>query len=229
MLRLCLPPIAVYTKAGLAIVSASHTASPRHLTPFSSNNIHHHSTPNHQLSFLLQQQNVQTSALPIHGPIVEVVPLALTAATTVLLLLLPVRVVIVLTGDVALGAPLLRALGLRHLLVSSAAIRETKLSMSEGRRSNKRQVFGEYCDQNYEGTSSTIIYGTSKRGKENPHPTLPNKSLTTSPRGDRNRICWLCTTRRLYHCHHLLRQQWQPASMRKQARVTDRLASDRSS
>ena len=76
-------------------------------------------------------QNVQTNALPIHGSIVEVVPLALTAAATVLLLLLPVRVVIVLTGDVALGAPLLRALGLRHRLVSSAAIRETKSSMSK--------------------------------------------------------------------------------------------------
>ena len=120
-------------------------------------------------------QNVQTNALPIHGSIFEVVPLARTAATTVLLLLLPVGVVIVLTGDVALGAPLLRALGLRHSLVSSAAIRETKSSMSKRATVEKKQVIGEFCDQNYEGTSSTNIYGTSKRGKENPHPTSPNK------------------------------------------------------
>ena len=108
---------------------------------------HHHSEPP-SLVPPSTDQNVHTSALPIHGSIVEVVPLALTAATAVLLLLLPVGVVIVLTGDVALGAPLLGALGLRHTFFLRAAIRETKSSMSKGRWLNEKQgIFSQLCDQ----------------------------------------------------------------------------------
>ena len=85
-----------------------------------------HFSPPPLLLLLLFHPHLRCGSLvgtrSLHSTIIELVPLALASTSAVLLLLLPVRIVVVLAGNIALRGSLLGALGFRNFLVYGTVV-----------------------------------------------------------------------------------------------------------